>query len=268
MTLTGRTALIFGGGSLDGKLTNGLAAAQAYAGAGAEVVIVDLQGQAAQDSREAILRALPDARVTALQGDVTDTDSVRTCVAEVLRTSGRIDILHNNVGVAVMGGPLDLEVADWDRALRLNLTSAFVTVKHVLPVMLRQGSGSIINIASIGGMRHVGYDYPAYAAAKAGLIQFTAHLAIQHGRDGIRANALSPGFIATPMMHQQITGSHSTAEEMIAARDALSPTGAMGSPEDVGAAALFLASDAARYVNGVCLPVDGGFLHQGVPGTS
>lgn len=246
-------------------MTNGLASALAYAGEGARLALVDLRAQAAEDAREAVMRQVPDAEVLALQGDVTSSGSVAESVTRTAEAYGRIDVLHNNVGVAMMGGPLDMEVEQWDLALRLNLTSAFLTAKHVLPIMLEQGRGSIINIASIGGMRHVGYDYPAYAAAKAGLIQLTAHLAVQHGRQGVRANAVSPGFIATPMAFQQITAEHGSAEEMIAARDRLSPTGKMGDPQDVAAAALFLASDEARYINGVCLPVDGGFLQQGVP---
>lgn len=128
--------------------------------------------------------------------------------------------------------------------------------------MLKQQRGSIINIASVGGMRYVGYNYPAYAAAKAGLVQFTANLAVQYGRQGVRANSISPGFIASPMIFQQITGNYSSVEEMVAKRAELSPTGSMGEPEDVAEAALFLASDEARYINGVCLPVDGGFVEQ------
>ncbi|TLP98035.1 SDR family oxidoreductase [Nesterenkonia salmonea] len=262
MNLTGRTAAVFGGGSTDGEITNGLASALAYAGAGASIAIVDLHAESAERARDTVLDRFPEADVLTLQGDVTDTESVADCVGQILSLKERIDVLHNNVGVATMGGPLELEVEEWERALSLNLTSAFITVKHVLPGMLDQGRGSIINIASVGGMRYVGYNYPAYAAAKAGLIQFTSHLAVQYGRQGIRANSISPGFIASPMMFQQITGNYSSAEEMVDARNQLSPTGAMGTPTDIGTASVFLASDGARYINGVCLPVDGGFIEQ------
>jgi NAD(P)-dependent dehydrogenase (short-subunit alcohol dehydrogenase family) len=262
MRLDDRTAVVFGGGSTDGGITNGLASALAYAGAGARITIVDLQAESAERSRKIVLEQFPEADVLTLQGDVTDTESVADCVTQILNVHERIDVLHNNVGVATMGGPLDLEVEEWERAMTLNLTSAFITVKHVLPGMLAQGRGSIINIASVGGMRYVGYNYPAYAAAKAGLIQFTSHLAVQHGRQGIRANSISPGFIASPMMFQQITGNYASTEEMVTARNQLSPTGSMGHPTDIGAASVFLASDEAKYINGVCLPVDGGFIEQ------
>lgn len=262
MRLAGRTAVVFGGGSPGGEITNGLASGLAYARAGARVAVVDLGAEAAADARTEILAQVPDAEVMDLAGDVTDSDSVASCVAEIVAGTGRIDVLHNNVGVATMGGPLELDVHEWEQAIRLNLTSAFVTTKHVLPVMLKQQRGSIINIASVGGMRYVGYNYPAYAAAKAGLVQFTANLAVQYGRQGVRANSISPGFIASPMIFQQITGNYSSVEEMVAKRAELSPTGSMGEPEDVAEAALFLASDEARYINGVCLPVDGGFVEQ------
>lgn len=260
--LSGKTAVVFGGGSIGGEVTNGLASALAYARAGAQLAIVDLGSEASQDAKSAILAQVPDAKVLALQGDVTDTDSISGCVAEIVESTGRIDVLHNNVGVATMGGPLELEVHEWEQAIRLNLTSAFVTTKHVLPVMLEQQHGSIINIASVGGMRYVGYNYPAYAAAKAGLVQFTTNLGLHYAHQGIRANTISPGLISSPMIFQQITGNYSSADEMVAQRNAMSPTGAMGEPEDVAAAALFLASDDAKYINGICLPVDGGYVEQ------
>ncbi|WP_120003431.1 SDR family NAD(P)-dependent oxidoreductase [Nesterenkonia muleiensis] len=266
--LSGRTVAIFGGGSTDGAITNGLACALAYAQAGAQVAVVDLSEDAAGTSRTTVLKTVPDASVIALQGDVTSSGSVDRCVGDIVETLGTIDVLHNNVGVATMGGPLELEVEEWERGIRLNLTSAFITVKHVLPVMLKQGRGSIINIASVGGMRYVGYNYPAYAAAKAGLIQFTSHLAVQYGRQGIRANAISPGFIASPMIFQQITSNYHSVEEMVAERNRLSPTGSMGEPHDIAGASVFLASDEARYINGVNLPIDGGFVEQATLPTS
>lgn len=260
--LAGRTAVVFGGGSADGAISNGLACALGYAQAGARVAIVDLSAEAAENSRSTVLNTVPNSEVMALQGDVTSSDSVEGCVAQIADSFGTIDVLHNNVGVAMMGGPLELDLEQWELGIRLNLTTAFVTVKHVLPIMLKQGRGSIINIASVGGMRYVGYNYPAYAAAKAGLIQFTSYLAVQYGREGIRANSISPGFIASPMIFQQITGNYGSVEEMVAERNRLSPTGAMGEPRDLAGAAVFLASDDAQYINGVNLPVDGGFVEQ------
>lgn len=265
MKLQDKHAVIFGGGSADGKITNGLASALAYAREGAAVSIVDLHLEAAEKTCEAIMKNQPQARVYAHQGDVTENDSVARCVANILSKESQIDVLHNNVGMAIMGGPLDLSLEQWNTSLKLNLTSAFLTTKHTLPVMLEQKNGSIINIASVGGMRYIGYDYPSYVAAKSGLIQFTTHLAIQYGREGIRANAISPGYIASPMMFNQITRNYGSVEEMVKDRDRRSPTGSMGTPRDVGEAAAFLASDAARYINGVCLPVDGGLVGQSAP---
>ncbi|GAA2034813.1 SDR family oxidoreductase [Yaniella flava] len=262
-TLEGKTAVVFGGGSVGGQFTNGFASALAYAQAGARVAVVDLESEAAHDTKTAIRQEVPGAEVFSLQGDVTDSDSIARCVAEIVGTTRRIDVLHNNVGVATMGGPLELDVSDWERAIQLNLTSAFITTKHVLPIMLEQQRGSIINIASVGGMRYVGYNYPAYAAAKAGLVQFTTNLGLHYARQGIRANTISPGFISSPMIFQQISGNYDSAEDMVAKRNAISPTGVMGEPSDIATAAVFLASENAKYINGVCLPVDGGYVEQG-----
>ncbi|GGA21950.1 SDR family NAD(P)-dependent oxidoreductase [Sediminivirga luteola] len=268
MMLTGETAVVFGGGSSSGEITNGLASGLAYAGAGANVVIADIDAAGAERARQTVREQVPDAEVLAVTADVTDSGSVAAAVRVCLESFGRIDVLHNNVGIAPMGGPLEMSVEAWERTFRVNLTSAFITAKHVLPVMLEQGGGSIVNIASVGGMRYIGYDYPAYAASKAGLIEFTKSLAIQYGRRGVRANAISPGYIASPMMYRQIAGAYDSPEAMRADRERLSPTGSMGEPGDVAAAALFLASKAARYVNGVCLPVDGGLIHQVNPPTA
>jgi NAD(P)-dependent dehydrogenase (short-subunit alcohol dehydrogenase family) len=140
----------------------------------------------------------------------------------------------------------------------VNLTSAFLACKHVLPVMLEQGRGAIVNISSIAAEIVTDYPYFSYYASKAGLNQFTRALAIRYAARGIRANAVMPGLIDTPLIYSQIAGSHGDAETMVAARHARSPTSRMGTAWDVAYAALFLASDEARYVNGVCLRVDGG----------
>lgn len=266
MRLAGKTAIVFGGGSVGGVLNNGLAASIVYAKAGAAITLVDREPAAVVDGIDRVRRECERAgRIAHVHGvvaDVTDDTSVASATADALERHGRIDILHNNVGIARMGGPVEMELDEWRTVIDVNLTSAFLTCKHVLPAMLEAGGGAIVNIASVGGMRYIGYNYPSYSATKGALVQFTTNLGLQYAANGIRANCVAPGFIETPMMHAQISGAYASVDEMLAARNALSPTGAMGEPYDVANAALFLASDEAKYVNAVCLPVDGGLVQQ------
>lgn len=258
MNLQDRVAIVFGAGCSGPGWGNGNAAAVAYAEAGATVVAVDRNADDAYAT--AALIAERGHQAIALPADILDSASIEAAVAATMQTVGRIDILHNNVGVVGMGGPIELPEAEWDRLIALNLKGVFLTCKHVLPVMLRQGKGAIINISSLAAIRWTGYPYAAYYAAKAGVNQLTVGIALQYASQGIRANAILPGLIDTPLIHQQIATQYDSDAAMVAARDAASPTGRMGTPWDVANAAVFLASDAAAYINGVCLPVDGG-LH-------
>lgn len=264
--LENKTCLIIGGGSIGGEITNGLAAAITYAREGADVVIVDLTDEAVTDAlvRVRLECAEHDAspQLLGIVGDATDEASMRDAVAQTIERFGKIDVLHNNVGIARMGGPIEQSLEEWQQVLNVNLTSMFITCKHVLPHMLERRSGSIVNIGSVGGMRYIGYNYPSYSATKGAVAQFTQNLAIEYAAQGIRANTVAPGYIDSPMIYRQISDAYDTAEEMVAARDALSPTGKMGDSFDVANAALFLASDEARYINGVCLPVDGGLVQS------
>lgn len=167
---------------------------------------------------------------------------------------GAPGILHNNVGVPRRGAVVDLTRAEWDAALAVNLTGCYLTSRHVLPHLLARGKGAIVNVSSLASIRDTGYVYPAYSAAKAAVNQLTVALALTYANKGIRANAILPGLIDTPLVARQLVDD--PAE--LAARNARSPTGRMDSPWDVANAAVFLASDRAAYVNGVCLPVDGG----------
>jgi NAD(P)-dependent dehydrogenase (short-subunit alcohol dehydrogenase family) len=175
-----------------------------------------------------------------------------------MQAYGHIDVLHNNVGLSLMGGPIELSEEHWDVMLDVNLKGAFLACKHVLPVMLQQGKGAIINISSVAAIRFTGYPYSAYYAAKAGLNQFTVGLALQYAKQGIRANAIMPGLMNTPLIYQQISGQYASAAEMVKARDEACPMGRMGTAWDIAAAAVFLASDEANYITGLCMPVDGG----------
>lgn len=254
--LKNKTVLLFGGGSVGEGWGNGKATAVAYAREGARIVVVDREKPAADATAE-IITAL-GSEVISLQAEATDAASVQTAVQAALAAYGRIDVLHNNVGTTIMGGPIELTEDQWHTVIDVNLTSAYLTSKYVLPGMIAQGSGAIINISSVAAIRYTGYPYSAYYAAKAGLNQFTVGLALQYARQGIRANAIMPGLMNTPLIYQQISGQYASPENMARARHEATPMGRMGTGWDIAKAAVFLASDDAGYITGVCLPVDGG----------
>ncbi|MFC7477795.1 SDR family NAD(P)-dependent oxidoreductase [Dankookia sp. GCM10030260] len=256
MRLQNKVAIVFGAGSIGPGWGNGKATATLFARHGAHVACVDVNPAAAEETAGIIRGGGNSASAHAC--DVTDSAAVAAVVAAVVGDRGRIDILHNNVGYAAMGGPVEMDEATWHRSFDLNVTGCFLACKHVLPHMLRQRAGAIVNVSSIAAIRYTGYPYPAYYAAKAAVNNFTMGLALQHARDGIRVNAIMPGLMNTPLIHQQISGQYADAAEMVAARDAACPTGKMGTAWDVAQAALFLASDEAGYITGVSLPVDGG----------
>ncbi|WP_140425450.1 SDR family NAD(P)-dependent oxidoreductase [Cryobacterium sp. N21] len=145
-----------------------------------------------------------------------------------------------------------------ESACMLDLTSAFITTKHVLPHMLALGGGAIVNIGSIGSMRYLGYNYPIYSSTRGGLVQFTVNVALEYASRGYPANCIAPGLIETPMMYEQIVGNYDSVEDILAQRNALSPTGSMDDSFDIANTTVSLASDEARYVNGIYLPTDGG----------
>lgn len=254
--VAGKVALVFGAGSAGPGWGNGKAAAMVYAREGARVAAVDIRPEAAMETRD-LLRA-EGYECESYAADVTDGVTVADVVAQVHARFGAIDILHNNVGITRMGRVEDMDEATWQVVIDTNLTSVFLTCKHVVPIMLAQGGGAIVNISSLASQQINQYPYMPYYAAKAGLNHFTRALAVQYASQGIRANAVLPGVINTPLIHQQIAGQFSSTEEMLRTRNAASPMGRMGEAWDVAYTALFLASDEARYVTGVCIPVDGG----------
>jgi len=251
-----KVALVFGAGSSGRGWGNGKAAAALYAREGARVYAVDLRAEAAEETRRVI--EADGGQCAALVADVTQSAQIQAVVARVLAEAGRIDILHNNVGITEMGGPIEASEESWHRVLDTNLTGVFLTCKHVLPAMLAQGGGSIINISSLASIQVNTYPYTSYYAAKAGLNHLTRSLAVRYAPDNIRVNAVLPGVIDTPLIYQQIAGQFQDVEAMRQRRNAASPMGRMGDAWDVAHAALFLASDEAKYITGVCLPVDGG----------
>jgi NAD(P)-dependent dehydrogenase (short-subunit alcohol dehydrogenase family) len=153
---------------------------------------------------------------------------------------------------------VELDEEAWQRTLDINVGSVYRTCKAVLPHMVRHGRGAIVNISSLAAIRWTGYPYFAYYAAKAAVNQATVAVALQYARQGIRANAILVGAVDTPLIYRQIASQYSSIEEMRAARDKAVPMGKMGSAWDVANAAVFLCSDEAAFITGVCLPVDGG----------
>lgn len=254
--LDGRVAIVFGAGSVGNGWGNGKAAAFAYAEEGARVVCVDLDDKAAQITAGLIVNA--GGTAISVAADVTSLADVRDAVGAAVETYGQIDVLHNNVGITSQGGPVETTEEVWDRVMTVNVKSMFLTSKCVLPIMDRQGRGAIVNIGALGGVRWTGYAYCAYAASKGAVNSFTQSIALQYAARGIRANCVLPGVMDTPHIYQQISGFYKDHAEMVAARNTLSPTGRMGDGWDVARASVFLASDDARYINGVELLVDGG----------
>jgi NAD(P)-dependent dehydrogenase (short-subunit alcohol dehydrogenase family) len=254
--LAGKVAVVFGAGSSGPGWGNGKAAAVLYAREGATVVAVDVAIGAAEETA-AIIRA-EGGSVFALAADVTRSADVRAAVEAMTSRYGRIDILHNNVGMTDMGELPEISDERWQRGLDANLTGAFLTCREVIPVMLRQKRGAIVNISSLASQQINQYPYFSYFAAKAALNHFTRAVAVHYAPHGIRANAVLPGVIDTPLVDRQIAGRFLDRDEMVRVRNSASPMGRMGTAWDVANAALFLASDEAAYVTGVCLPVDGG----------
>jgi NAD(P)-dependent dehydrogenase (short-subunit alcohol dehydrogenase family) len=200
----------------------------------------------------------------AVQANAAISTDVKGTVEQTLAAYDRIDILHNNVGICRAGSPVTLSEEDWDLSIDSNLKSVFLACKFVLPVMEKQGSGIITNISSILSVRVSQYDQIAYYASKAGVDHFTRAVAVKYAGKGIRCNVILPGLINTPLLYHNpkvVEESHGSLEQMVKDRDAMSPTGKMGESWDIANAAVFLASDKAKYINGVQLPVDGGLIN-------
>jgi NAD(P)-dependent dehydrogenase (short-subunit alcohol dehydrogenase family) len=258
--LKDKTAMVVGAGSIGPGWGNGKATAVTFARQGAQVFCVDRNGAAAEETVEIITSE--GGKAAAFTADVSRAGDVEAMVQACLGAYGRIDVLDNNVGIAEIGGVVEVSEADWDRVFAVNLKSAFLAMKHVIPVMARQRGGSIVNISSIASIRHTGVSYVTYAATKAALNQMTRTTAVEFARQHIRVNAILPGLMKTPMVERSLGLAASYAEgdveAMWRARDAQVPMGHMGDAWDVANAALFLASDESSYITGIELVVDGG----------
>ena len=246
--MKGKRALITGAGGGIGR-----AAALAFAREGAAVAAADIRPDAAQAVAEEIERS--GGRALALCGDVADEGSCAEMVEAAERSFGGLDTLFNNAGVVLPGDndatdtPLDV----WQRTLAVDLTSVFLCCKFGIPALLRAGGGAIVNNASMVALVGSAFPQIAYTAAKGGVVAMTRELAVVYGRRGIRVNAICPGPVRTPM-----TDAFFDTEEKWASRRRYMPMGRLGSPEEVAAVALFLASDEASYVTGAAYTVDGG----------
>lgn len=269
--LKGKVAIVTGAGSIGDGWGNGKAAAYVYAKEGAKTFCVDFRLEAAEQTVKQIEAF--GGKAIAYAADVTDEAAVNAMVDACIEAWGRVDILHNNVGGQGVGRSLEtITVEDWNATFARNVTSAMLTCKAVMPIMEKQKDGSIINISSIAALRHLNSNTAVYSSTKGAMIEFTKNIAIQHAASGVRANCVCPGYIDTPFIRRLVNGKpsytykgYTSAEEYSAARDAIIPSGRMGTGFDVAYAALFLASDESTHITGTHVTVDGG-VTQTCPG--
>jgi NAD(P)-dependent dehydrogenase (short-subunit alcohol dehydrogenase family) len=256
--LDGKVAIVVGAGCVGPGWGNGRATAVIFAREGAKVFAVDRDAQAMYETVDRAREA--GGQITTHRCDMMDGAAVAAMVATCVAAHGRIDVLFNNVGGSAAGGAAELSEDAWDRQLDYNLTTVFLACKHALPIMVRQGGGAIVNTASTSGLRWSGSAQVGYAASKAGVIQFSRVTAVQYAKHGIRVNTVVPGQMHTPMVEtrlaKQRAGGDVTA--LLKTRVARIPLGFMGDGRDTAHAALFLASDEARFITGTEIVVDGG----------
>jgi NAD(P)-dependent dehydrogenase (short-subunit alcohol dehydrogenase family) len=231
-----------------------------FARQGASVFGTDVDEDSAAETRSVIE---DEGNVCVVrQADATDSNQVAAAVQDCLDRFGRIDILVNNVGGSAPGGPATMTAEQWDTQIDFNLKTCFLGCHHVLPVMLQQGGGVVVNVSSVAGIRqHIGRPQAAYTASKAAIIGLTRAIAIQHARDNIRCNAVVPGLMHTPLVEarlaRQIAGGN--VSELLESRAGKVPMGRQGDAWDVAHAILFLVSDEANYITAEALVVDGGY---------
>ena len=254
----GKVAIVTGAGCVGSGWGNGRAVAVGFAQEGAKVFAVDRDPARLQETIERAGVAGEAIRTFAC--DVTDGAAVAAMAARCMEAFGRIDILVNNVGGSAKGGPVEMTEEVWDSQVDFNLKSVFLTCKHVLPQMVAQKSGAIVNVSSTSGTRWTGSAQVAYAATKAGVIQLSKVVAVQHAPYGIRVNCVVPGQLHTPMVEYRLAGQRAggDVEALLAERQKRIPLGFMGDGRDTAHAVLFLASDEARFITGTEIVVDGG----------
>lgn len=249
--LKGKVAIVTGAGSRAEGIGNGRAIAIVLARHGARVMLVDKVAQWAEETKR-----LVDAQGGVSQivlGDVSDSASCQAIVARAIDAWGRLDILVNNVGITgPRGNAVEVDVEAWDNAMRVNVASMMLMVKHAVPAMIKSGGGSIINLTSVAGLLG-GHPSLLYPTSKGAIISLTRAMAAHHGPDGIRVNCIAPGTVYTPMV-----ASRGMTPQMRKARSERTLLGTEGTGWDIGYGALFLASDESRWITGITLPIDGG----------
>jgi NAD(P)-dependent dehydrogenase (short-subunit alcohol dehydrogenase family) len=256
--LQDRVAIVTGAGCVGPGWGNGRATAVLFAQEGAKIFAVDRSAAAMEETLDRVRQI--GGKIEAHVCDVTENADVVAMTGACQGLFGRIDILVNNVGGSAPGGPVELAEAAWDAQIDYNLKSVFLTCKHVLPVMENQRAGAIVNTSSTSGIRWTGAAQVAYAATKAGVIQFSRVVAVQYANKGIRVNTVIPGQMHTPMVEARLAGQRSGGDidALLKQRVARIPLGFMGDGRDTANAALFLASDEARFITGTEIIVDGG----------
>lgn len=256
--LLGKIAVVMGGGSSnpDGGFSNGQAVAISFAREGAKVVVVDINLESAQLTVDHI--ASEGGTSFAMAADVSKSSDVQKVIKTTVEKYGRIDILHNNVGIEYIGTVVDTPEEDWDKVHNINLKSVFLACKYAIPEMERTGGGSIINVSSTASLKFSPVPFIAYNSSKAAVNHASRMIARQYAAKQIRCNVIVPGMMDTP--HIRTFYKHLPQEDFkqaMAERDARCPMGRQGTSWDVANAAVFLASDESSYVSGVLLTVDG-----------
>ncbi len=253
-----KVAIVTGAGSVGPGWGNGRATAVRFAEEGARVFAVDRDNERLSETISLTKKAEKEIHTHVC--DVTDGRAVAGMIEACLRLFKKIDILVNNVGGSAPGGPVEMSEEVWDAQVDHNLKSVFLACKHALPVMERQGSGAIVNIASTSGLRWTGSAQVAYAATKAGVIQLSRVVAAQYAARGIRVNTVVPGQLHTPMVEARLAKQRAggDVEALLRSRLERIPLGFAGDGRDTANACLFLASDEARFITGAEIVVDGG----------
>ena len=253
-----KVAIVTGAGCVGAGWGNGRAMAVRLAEEGARVLAVDRDAARLEETLS--LAGAAREAIRPWTCDVTSSKSVAAMAAACVDAFGTIDVLINNVGGSAPGGPVEMAEEVWDAQVDFNLKSVYLTCKHVLPTMMARGRGAIVNVASTSGMRWTGSAQVAYAATKAGVIQLSRVVAVQHAAQGIRVNTVVPGQLHTPMVEARLAGQRAggDVDTLLAQRQKRIPLGFMGDGRDTAAAALFLASDEARFITGTEIVVDGG----------
>jgi len=256
--LAGKVVFVSGAGSVGPGWGNGRAIAVRFAEEGAIIFGTDRDPARMQETQQRIADA--GGQMVGVACDATQSASVAEAVAQCVARFGRIDVLVNNVGGSAKGGPVEMSEEVWDAQIDHNLKSVFLGCKHVLPHMVAQGGGAIVNIASTSGLRWTGSAQIAYASTKAGVIQFSKVLAVQYAPQGIRVNSVVPGQLHTPMVEVRLAGQRTggDVDALLRQRQSRIPLPFMGDGRDTAYAALYLASDESRFVTGTEIVVDGG----------